>query len=396
MQRYTSINLALLLGIFLFAFNGSAAAERLHELSAEFLRLDSNRVYLWIDEPVTVNSDFTIEIQSAGSAPYFAKVSATLGRVVVSSSLSPDIVQSFEARNKHTFKLYLESDQLCDSLIIAMPSNLRELWLDTLFTVGVKPQTRYLFRYYDDMKEIEIAAKLQQIDLMIAPEFELPGSPRFSDCPAEIEWHLLCSSIKDDLLATALNNCIRGILAGSNDSAYSSLINQHDLESIFPRNATHARELFAQSRKNKERFECYFPGFQMYPGLFGVINRSLDSCGGRDFTFRDSRDQPLQLAMTFVGNHDDLTSECKSAIRELAEPIRKILSVQRGSTIDSCLLGLQQTDSCHESLSRALAESVRIVPLGRTSLALKSFEHVRWLDRHTGTAALSDFYKVGQ
>ncbi len=358
MRQFKLIKLTLLIVALSAITTSAAGAERLHESRADFLRLDSNRIYVWVENPIKINTDFSIAIRCDGVGIYRSKVAGVLDRVAVSSNLPSEMVATLQSRKDCAFAVFLESDIICDSLIIAMPANLRNLWLDTVFIANAEPPIRCLFRYYDDMKEVEIAAKLQRVDLLIMPQFEIPDAAALIDSPSLLEWNLLSATINDDLLATALNDCVRGLLADSSERAYSSLINQAQLETIFPQNWTHARELFTQSRKNKEKFDCYFPGYKMYPRLAEQFNLAMDSCSGRSFTFRDSQSHPLQLSFFDLGSDRDSSSSCVQAVRKMADPIRATLNIEKATALDSCLLGLISPDTCCGTLSRAIAESI--------------------------------------
>ncbi len=380
--------------LLLLLLSGNILAGQVHTYRAEPLRLDSNRLYLWLDSPIIPTADFTLTVSQNGRLLYKDRIGGILERVVVSQVLPEDVVSKLRNSNDCTAEIYLDSDQLSDSLIIALPSNLRQLWLDTLLIENTQMPIRYSFRYFDDFRELEIAARLQQVDLLVLPDIALPDSKLLADSPYILEWNLVGIGIKDDLLATAMNYCLRGLFADSNASDYSSFILPSHIESIFPQNTSHARELFAQSKKNKDKLACTFPGFKMYPALTDRINMALSECSSGKFTFREDDDQAstLQFFPFFAG--EDSNSVLLRSWREVVLPLRSLIQRESDSSLDSCLLGTSTNSICRELVSRKLAESARFVPLGRTWLAIQKFEHVRYLDDHSNSAQLSNFYTI--
>jgi hypothetical protein len=223
-------------------------AEHLHESSAEILRIEANTIYAWTSSPIVPTPDFTLELKCNGEIINSGPIVGVLDHVITSPRLSDEVIAKLQNCSQSELRLYLNSEKLADSLIIAMPANLRDLWLDTLWVKSAILPIRFQFRYFDDLREIFIAARLEQIDLLIMPEIELPEAQILAGSPLEIEWNLLCPGIKDDLVASALNYCLRGIFADSGDSSYSSLILPEHLQTLFPRNSDYARELFRQNR----------------------------------------------------------------------------------------------------------------------------------------------------
>lgn len=380
--------------LLLLVFCGDVFAGQLHKYRAESLRLDSNRIYLWLNSPITPTSDFTLSISHNDRLLYNERIGGILERVVVSRMLPDDVVIALRNTKDFAAEVYLESDLLSDSLIIALPGNLRQLWLDTLLIQNSQLPIRYSFRYFDDLREIEIAARLQRVDLLVMPDIALPDSKPFADSPYIFEWNLIGTGIRDDLLATAINYCLRGLFADSINSNYSSFILPSHIKAIFPQNTSHARELFAQLKKNKDKLTCSFSGFKMYPALSDRINMALSECSSGRFTFRDDDDQAASLQFFAFPAGEDSNAVRLRSWREVVLPLRDLLKAKDDSSIDSCLLGTSMRTDCQESISRKLAESARFVPLGRTRLAVKCFEHVRYLDDHSSSAQLSNFYTV--
>ncbi len=380
--------------LLLLLLSGSILAGQVHRYSAQPLRLDSNRLYLWLDSPITPTSDFTLTVSQNGRLLYENQVGGVLERVVVSQVLPDDVVSKLRDSKDYTAEIYLDAELLSDSLIIALPGNLRQLWLDTLLIENTQMPIRYSFRYFDDIREIEIAARLQQVDLLVLPDIALPDSKLLADSPYILEWNLVGAGIKDDLLATAMNYCLRGLFADSNVTDYSSFILPSHIESIFPQNTSHARELFAQSKKNKDKLACSFSGFKMYPVLTDRINMALSECSSGKFTFREDDDQASTLQFFPFLAGEDSNSVLLRSWREVVLPLRSLIQRESEPSLDSCLLGTCTSSICQELISRKLAESTRFVPLGRSRLAVKKFEHVRYLDDHGNSAQLSNFYTI--
>ncbi len=182
---------------------------------------------------------------------YSGQVDGVLERVVVSRKLSESVIETLRSSKEFTARIFLETELVCDSLIIAVPGNLRQLWLDTLSTSNSEMPIRYMFRYYDDIRELEIAARLEQVDLLLQPDMGMPGFSTLFDSPYILEWNLVSEGIKDDLLATALNYCLRGIFADEDDSAYSWFISPSHIETIFPNNPSHSKELVCTVEEGK-------------------------------------------------------------------------------------------------------------------------------------------------
>ncbi len=395
MLQTKKLRFATYLGaLLLLLLSGNILAGQVHRYSAQPLRLDSNRLYLWLDSPITPTADFTLTVSQNGRLLYENQVGGVLERVVVSQVLPEDVVSKLHDSKGYTAELYLNSDLLSDSLIIALPGNLRQLWLDTLLIENTQMPIRYSFRYFDDFRELEIAARLQQVDLLVLPDIALPDSKLLADSPYILEWNLVGAGIKDDLLATAMNYCLRGLFADSNGTDYSSFILPSHIESIFPQNTSHARELFAQTKKNKGKLACSFSGFKMYPVLSDRINMALSECRSGKFTFREDDNQASTLQFFPFLAGEDSNSVLARSFREVVLPLRGLIGSKDDSSLDSCLLGTSTSSICQELVSRKLAESARFVPLGRSRLAVKRFDHVRYLDDHSNRAQLSNFYTI--
>ena len=394
MFKIANFHATILLGWILLALSGVAKAEHLYETRIDPLRLDSSRLYLLLDADFTATTDFTLELTINDGTLYSGRVDGVLERVVVSQELPESVVASLRSSKEYTARIFLETELVCDSLIIAVPGNLRQLWLDTLLTSNPELPIRYMFRYYDDIRELEIAARLEQVDLLLQPEMGIPGFSTLSDSPYILEWNLVSEGIKDDLLATALNYCLRGIFAEANDNSYSWLISPSHIETIFPKNPSHAEELFAQSKNGKDKIVCSFPGFKMYPQLSDRISMTVSKCGAEKFIFRDDRSQASTLQFFAFSSAEDSSSILARAWREVLLPQRGLLEFGDGAKLDSCLMALSAGIDCREQVSRRLAESARFVPLGRTMLAVRKFDHVRYLGIESTEVKLSDFYTI--
>lgn len=375
---------------------GLVAAERLYEYRAEPLRLDSNQLYLWVDAPIIATTDFILKITRDGRERYSAQVGGVLGHVIISRTLSEDVAADLKGSENYEAQIYLESDQISDSLVIAVPGNLRQLWLDTLMTANPNMPVHYSYRYFDDMREVDIAAQLHQVDLLILPDIALADGKLLSDCPYILEWTLICEAIEDDLLATAVSYCLRGLFVDDGSSAYSTLVMPAHITSIFPRNLSHASELFAQSKRNKEKLSCEFSGFKMYPALTDRVNMALTNCNSGKCTFSDNQKQKLTLQFLTLATQQDAVSEPSPSWREAVFSARDLLDIKNNPGLDSCLSGTGADHDCRELVSRKLAESARFIPLGRSRLAVRKFEHVRYLDDQRSGTSLANFYTVRQ
>ncbi len=377
-------------------FVGALIAKPILEFPVELVRIDSNKLYGWIVAPIAINTDFTLEVTERSEVVYSAHIAGVLNRVIVSGLLPDSVCERLSDSGEFDLRVYLESDLINDSLIIAVPDNLRRLWLDTLWVNSAEFPVKYRYRYFDDVREIEVAAKLKQIDLLIMPEFELADEKILDGSPFRVELNIICRDIKDDLFASALNYCSRGMFSKDGDFDYSLLIGAEQLANVFPRNLDYARELFRQTKKNKERLECSFPGVKMYPRLSERLNLGLDSCGPYKLVFRESAVEPFDLNFFVYELGEDSTAAYMRALREIVDPVRVELNDRIGERVDSCLLGTSNDADCRDLVSRVLAESARIIPLGRSRLAVKRFDHVRCLKDGSGSAKLSDFYTSRQ
>lgn len=394
MLKIAKIHAAILLGLISLLPFSDIHAERLFEHRGEILRFDSNRVYLWIDADFAPTTDFTIELTINDRTLYTGRIDGVLERVVMSQTIPDSVLMSVRDSAERGARIFLESELVSDSLVIAMPDNLRQLWLDTLLTSNPTMPIRYLFRYYDDIREVEIAARLEQVDLLLLPDMEISGYKRLSDSPYVLEWNLISGGIKDDLLATALNYCLRGLFANKDDSSYSWFIAPSHIETIFPKNPSHAKELFAQSKKGRDKIFCSFSGFKMYPQLTDRINMTFSECGVEKFSFRDDRSQTSTLQFFVFESGEDSNITRARGWREVLYPHRGLLESGSGTALDDCLSGAILDGDCRETVSRRLAESVRFVPLGRTILAVGKFDHVRYLGVEATDAKLSSFYTI--
>ncbi len=92
MLKTPILRVATYLGLLLLLSCESVVAGRLHEFRAEPLRLESNRLYLWLDAPIIPTSDFTLAIAQGDRLLYRGRVGGILERVVISQVLPADVV----------------------------------------------------------------------------------------------------------------------------------------------------------------------------------------------------------------------------------------------------------------------------------------------------------------
>lgn len=370
-------------------------AERLYEARAQILRTEANTIYAWTDSRIIPTTDFTLELRCRGEIVSSLLIAGVLDHVVTSQRLSDEIIARLGQCPDSELSIYLDSEQIADSLIIAMPANLRDLWLDTLWVRSESMPIRYQVRYFDDLREVDIAARLGQVDLLVMPEVEFPEARILSNVPVEIELNLLCPGIKDDLFASALNYCLRGIFADSSDVNYSSVVLPEHLQSLFPRNRDFARELFRQTRTSQPSLRCGFRGFKMYPTLTENLSMAISSCNGGRLEFDSNANQPLQLAIIVIPTGGAQDAAYSRALRELVNPVRDRLETSSDSPLlDSCLVDPSVNPNCQAAISRAVAEFSRLIPLGRAKLAVRKFDHVGFLDDRADSTSLDAFYTV--
>lgn len=388
--------LAFLLFLIISAITAvDADAERLFQYPAEVLKVDHNKLYLWVDAPLLVNSDFSLEVKTKRKETFELPIKGVLDKVIITDTLPQRLADGIKKSENFEISVYLESELVSDSLVIALPYSLRSLWLDTIWVKSSTLPLDYKFRYYDDIQEVEIAAALGRIDVLIMPEPELLGEPKFADCPYELEWYLICDKVDDNLLATALTYCFKGEFTAENQPIPSIIIDDEHIAEIYPRNFEYSRELFGQAKSRIRRLNCSLESYAMYPNLTDSFNEQLSSCGDRKFAFTENNSAFTTL--TFVAIDSNLAPETQRMlfIRDRILPIHRQFPLWENSGLDSCVMRKQDSlSACSDLLSRALAESGRVIPLGRTGLAIRKFDHVRFLNDQSGTAKLSQFYTV--
>jgi hypothetical protein len=373
--------------------------DRYYLTRAELLRFDNERLYLWVDAPFTVTTDFRISVSTDGQSVGDCAVAATAEQVVISESLAPALFNKLQSTAKPVFSICLDTARVDDLTIrVGMPAIFADEYSFTmpLGRVNQLPIAAY-YHYYRNLTEAEIDLAIGKIDLLIVPETEIAEdakcSYRVEPTGNYVEWFFLSNLPDNDLYTCALSYCLKNQFVGSNELPTllmdTSLVNRG-----YPRNKEKARALFGQVKTTLPSRGCKFES-SMLPGLIGKIERELQNCGGR-LSF-DSRADSIGIKLL----HDAQPAIVSVEQLLLHDDHRQFLAnclnrgwLKRSNLPDSCRAADSLTAVCEQELQKWLSRECRFIPLGSMELIALVRDNVHSISDRTGQFVITNFYRA--
>jgi hypothetical protein len=366
--------------------------------TAQLLRIDNGRVYLWIDTPFAVNTDFRISVSADSQIIGDYAVATTADQVVVSESLAVPLFTKLKSVAKPAFSIYLDTTRVADHTtrvgMLAILANEYTFALppDKVDRLPIAVDYHAYNRLYD--AEIDLA--IGKIDVLIVPETEVAENARckFRIEPTgnHVEWFFLSNLPDNDLYTCALNYCLKNQFVGQAELP-TLLIDTSLVNRGFPRSKEKARALFDQLKGSFPSRRCNFER-SMFPGLISGLEHELQNCGGR-LSFDSQADsisiELLHSAQPAAASGDEMLRDARS--RFLTNCVRHGW-LRQTNLPDSC----RDTDSrliaCEQALQTWLSRECRFIPLGRVELIALVRDNVHDIPDRAGRFAITNFYRV--
>lgn len=369
-----------------------------YSTTAQLLRIDNGRVYLWIDAPFGINTDFRISISTDGQIIGECAVATAVDQIVVSESLALPLFDKLKSIIKPVYTIHLDTTRVADYTIrVGLPAILADGYSFTLPPdIVSRLPISVDYRYYHKLSEAEIDLAIGKIDLLIVPETEVAENAkctyRIEPTGNYVEWFFLSNLPDNDLYTCALNYCLKNQFMGTNELPTllmdTSLVNRG-----FPRNKEKARALFDQVKATLPSRSCNFES-SMLPGLIGKLERELQNCGGK-------------LAFDSRSDSDDikLLHSARPAIisvdQILIDDHRQFLAnclnhgwLQRANLPDSC----RDVDSlsvvCAQELQTWLSRECRFIPLGSMELIALVRDNAHNIPDRSGRFVITNYYRA--
>ncbi len=403
--------------ILAFMFGTSAAAATIMRLERAFppeyglelIAIHANRVLVKPDSGVALNTDFVLRFTSSSGDELECGIAGTLFGFAASESLSTAAIEWIGSEKRLSIVALLDTAQVSERLVIGLPECLRPLAY-ALSPTLVADSGSYEFLYYNSAQEAEIERKLGRWDIYIAPETEFAADSAIPLVDNLIgEWHLLIDEDEDDLAATAVNYCVKGILGDARTGEESSLIHHNDIVERYPYNFEYALGLFADLKGKEKIGKLYFPAADQLPTTAAKLAKEISECqklAPRYVPAQQAQGMiyfelvPTRSATGLAGVSWRLAALAEegghSARVDIADVPVLAAADSRGinwrRAVEECVDGRSIDVGCDSLLSQSLSERCRIIPLGRTRLVAKLGIHARCLQLPGRPAMLRHFY----
>ncbi len=384
-----------------FGYADETSAKRYFTSSAELLRIDEGQLYLWVNGPMQVDSEFTVRVSDPMGELLTVGIEQSIGKVAVTDRISDSLVEQLQVLTHFEITLFLSSDKIsADTLFVGAPAALRGSYVTSTPDSLSLPVTHEIV-FYDDLRDAEIDLTVGTLDLLLIPTTEVDASMTcsFSIYPSasQISAYFLLDLPDYDLLPAALSFCIKGMLADNDSAVVSEVIMPQDLHKYYPQKKQDAASLFAQIPDTARVSRCCFLSASQFPGLLTTIEQEIRSCGG-EITFHDSDSPgPLNLEISAVANRDSVSSRW-AACRELVQRAGELdLAWSRDAAriVDKAAGGSQSDRlKAMADLSRLLASDLRVVPLGEIQLMIAAGQDVGCVRRIGAPPRIEDYYLV--
>ncbi len=392
------VSITLLYAVAFCQSDSTRRSDPYYSTTAQLLRIDNGRVYLWIDTPFVVNADFRIGVSTDGQIVGDYAVATTADQVVVSESLALPLFDKLRSITKPIFSIYLDTTQVADRTIrVGMPAILADEYTFTLppDTISRLPIVAD-YRYYHKLSEAEIDLAIGKIDVLIVPETEVADNARCSyriePTGNYVEWFFLSNLPDNDLYTCALSYCLKDQFVGQAELP-TLLIDTSLVNRGFPRNKEKARALFDQVKATLPSRRCNFES-PMLPGLIGKLEHELQNCGGK-LSFGSDGDsigiKLLHSAQPVAVSADEMLRGARSQF------FMNCIShgwLQRESLPDSCRDADSLSSVCEQVLQTWLSRECRFIPLGRMELIALVRDNVHNSPDRSGRFAITNFYRA--
>lgn len=374
---------------------------RLFETPAQILRCNAGRVYLWIETPVAINSDFTATISDGNGEVASLSVADCAGKVVVTEPISDSLTALIQSLSSATVLLFLDSSNLgTDEIVIGLPEALNRDFDTASAPESSLPVSRR-YSYYDDLEEAEIDLAVGNLQILVLPSIEMDAE---LDCNYNIyqsenliEWYFMLDLPDHDLYPAALSYCLKNAFSDSAQVSEVGFLDSQHFDNFFPPHPQHATALFSQMRGPSRERSCAFTNPLEFPGTLAFIDRKLRFCGG-GIKFRKSDNaEGILLAMSM------LPADSADGIQRLLwSQLLSEASLAGFSWSDFAVRTLLGENEDYDSISRErietvsykLASELRVIPLGTTRLTIVTRPELHYIARENQPVSVNDFYMV--
>jgi hypothetical protein len=404
MRRTTfllSQTLASIILLYAIAFcqnDSTHRADPYYSTTAQLLRIDNERLYLWIDAPFAVNTDFRICVSTDSQVVGDCAVAIIADEVVISESLALPLFDKLKSIAKPVFSIYLDTARVADFTIrVGLPAILADEYSFTLPSDVVDRLPIVAdYHYYHKLSEAEIDLAIGAIDVLIVPETEVAEdakcSYRIEPTGNNVEWFFLSNLPDNDLYTCALSYCLKNQFSGPAELPTllldTSLVNRG-----FPRNKEKARALFDQVKTTLPSRRCNFES-SMLPGLIGKLERELQNCGGK-LSFDNRSDSVairlLHSAQPAIVSADQLLRSSRGQF--LANCLNRGW-LQQSNLPDSCRYVDSMSTVCEQVLQTWLSRECRFIPLGRMELIALVRNNVHSFPDRAGRFVITNYYRA--
>jgi hypothetical protein len=369
--------------------------------SAVLLRLDEGRLYLWVDTPMQIDSEFTVTVSDGQGEFLSTSIEKCMGKIAVTDKISDSLVARLQAPGNPEITIFLSSDRISDdTLFVGVPAAFRRSYNSSKSGSMSLPVTSETV-FYDNLKDAEIDLAVGDLDLLLIPSTEVDAdlmcNYNIYPSASQVSVYFLLDLPDYDLLPAALSYCIKGMFADADSELVSEVIMPQDLRKYYPRKKRDAASLFAQLPDTARASRCCFQSTSEFPGMLVMIEQEVRVCGG-EIAFRNSESPgPLNLEVSAVTGQDSTTARW-NACRELVQRAGELdLSWSRDAAriIDKAAAGTESDRiKAINDLSRMLASDLRLIPLGNMHLVIVAGQDVRCVRRIGAPAKIVDFYLV--
>lgn len=381
---------------------GTSYARRF-ESSAEVLKFDGDRLYLWLDSSGVVNTDFVFEFPVSDKKLVRVDISDCFGRVAVTDRLDSEIAALADRRQPQWGTIFLPQERITDSLKIGRPRSLGEQMQLLTDPSNKQDTTNRLYSFpltisYSTLTEVEIDLQVGRVDVFLLPEIECDGGRFKPDCchisRDFVEWYLLVNQPDKSLIPTALSYCLK-MSAADPHIDFSTLFRKEDIERRFPQNLPHAKSLFSQVKSLTPRLTYYIPDAACFPAFAEWLVASTRRCGAELSAWQPKeRDTPdLVILPLFRSSTLPDTVWAKRHLDYLFEIADSLAPLVRDDFPPECSESPVPSASCYAMFSRRTSESCRVIPLGTMPLCIITAEGVNRVKDYTGYSDLRQFYR---
>ncbi len=378
--------------------------EKICQTPARLIYVGDDRLYLWVDAPFAVNSDFRVQYRNSRGDTVECPIATCVGQMAVSERIEKDQA-SRPDKGDSSMIVFLDTTRAVSGIV-------RVGQLEAFNSDGSDARNqRYSFsraplaanmlpivaeqRYYSKVRDAEIDLALGKIDMLILPKNEAPedASCKYRIIPtgAHVEWYLIANLPDNDLSPCALNYCLKYEFGCDSVQLPSLLLDTAQINRGFSRDTEKARALFAQIKPGHDARWC-LPDAAMFPQTASRISKRVQECGGR-IDCRSERlpsNVGITLRWSLQPDADSIGLALADEHMILMQDGYKLLSTAAGYP-DSCKN--QSWAACEKPFGEWISRECRFVPLGRIEMIALVRQDMQQIADRAGHFSATYFYR---